>query len=287
MSRLFEALSWLEAENFQPRAVLPEVPRPAETQRTAPPDPAGIERGASVCVSAPLMSRLVALTEPNHLGAEKFRLLATRLDNLRTQRPLKSVQVTSSGMGEGKTLVATNLALTFAMHSGSRVLLVEGDLHRPALASLLGLSILPGLSHWWCDLDSELESYLHRLNDMPLWILAAGRAYDRPSDILNSARFTKAFAKLTENFEWIVVDSTPLSPVVDASLWSRLVDGTLLVVREGVASLKMLKSGVQGFDQPKWVAVVMNEALEFDGADGGNNSCGVSVPWPRGLPGSP
>jgi len=286
MSRLFEALSWLESENFQPRAVLPDVPPPADAQRSTPSGPAGIERAASVCVSAPLMSRLVALTEPNHLGAEKFRRLATRLDNLRAQRPLKSVQVTSSGIGEGKTLVATNLALTFAMHSSSRVLLVEGDLHRPALASLLGLSILPGLSHWWCDLDSGLESYLHRWNDMPLSILAAGRAHDRPSDILNSSRFTKAFAQLAEQFEWIVVDSTPMSPVVDASLWSRLVDGTLLVVREGVASLKLLKSGVRGFDQPKWVAVVMNEASEFDGADGGSKSSGVSIPQPYGLPGS-
>jgi capsular exopolysaccharide synthesis family protein len=285
MSRLFEALSWLEAENFQLRAVPPEVPPPAGAQRTTPPNPAGIERAASVCISAPLMSRLVALTEPNNLGAEKFRMLATRLDNLRTQRPLKSVQVTSSGIGEGKTLVATNLALTFAMHSVSRVLLVEGDLHRPTLASLFGLSSLPGLAHWWRELDSELESYLHRLNDMPLWILAAGRAHNRPSDILNSSRFTKAFAQLTAQFEWIVVDSTPMSPVVDASLWSRVVDGTLLVVREGVASLKILKNGVQSFDQPKWVAVVMNEASEFDGADRGSKTSGVSVPQPYGLAG--
>jgi capsular exopolysaccharide synthesis family protein len=214
-------------------------------------------------------------------------MLATRLDNLRTQRPLKSLQVTSSGMGEGKTLVATNLALTFAMDSGSRVLLVEGDLHRPALASLLGLRSMPGLSHWWCDVDSELESYLHRLDDMPLWILGAGKAHDRPSDILNSSRFAKAFAQVTEQFEWIVVDSTPMFPIVDSSLWSRLVDGTILVVREGVASLKMLRVGVQGFDQPKWVAVVMNEASEFDGAVGDSKSPGVHTPRPYGLPGSP
>jgi protein-tyrosine kinase len=286
MSRLFEALSWLEAENCQSRGTLSEVPRPADTQCPPPPNSARIERVASVSVSAPALSRLIALTEPNHLGAEKFRMLATRLDNLRTQRPLKSVQVTSSGIGEGKTLVATNLALTFAMHPGSRVLLVEGDLHRPALASLLGLSSLPGLSHWWCDLDSELESYLHRLNDFPLWILAAGRVHERPSDILNSSRFTKAFAQLAEQFEWIVVDSTPMSPVVDASLWSRMVDGSLLVVREGVASLKILKSGVQSFDQPKWVAVVMNEASEFDGADGRSNSCGVARLRDYASPGS-
>jgi len=73
---------------------------------------------------------------------------------------------------------------------------------------------------------------------------------------------------------------------VDASLWSRMVDGTLLVVREGVASWKMLKSGVQGFDQPKWVAVVMNEASEFDSADCGSKACGVSIPQPDGSRGS-
>jgi capsular exopolysaccharide synthesis family protein len=209
---------------------------------------------------------MVALTDPSGLGAEKFRALATRFDHLRSQRELRSFQITSSVIDEGKTLVAGNLALTFAKYSGSKTLLVEGDLHRPTLAKVLGLSELRGLNHWWSSQDQELGKFVHRLNGFPLWFLPAGKPCDQPSDILRSARFAEAFAKLATQFEWIVVDSTPMLPIVDVNLWSRLVDGTLLVVREGVTPVKALKTGLRALDHPKLIGVVVNEATEFDQA---------------------
>jgi receptor protein-tyrosine kinase len=99
---------------------------------------------------------------------------------------------------------------------------------------------------------------------MPLWFLSAGSTCDQSSEILQSARFAEAFVRLVGGFDWVVVDSTPMSPAVDANLWSRLVDGTLLVVREGVAPIKALKMGVKGLDNPKWLGMVLNEASEFD-----------------------
>ena len=93
---------------------------------------------------------------------------------------------------------------------------------------------------------------------------SAGSAHDQPAQILQSARFAEAFVRLVSGFDWVVVDSTPMSPIVDANLWSRLVDGTLLVVREGVAPIKALKKGVSGLDNPKWLGMVLNEASEVD-----------------------
>ena len=209
-------------------------------------------------------SRLVSLTDPNSLGAEKFRALVTRLDDMRKQRELKSFQVTSSVINEGKTLVAGNVAVTLAKYAGSKTLLIEGDLHRPALAALLGLDELTGLSHWWSSRNSELTQFVHRLPDMPLWFLSAGEVWDRPSDILRSSRFVKAFAQLASQFEWIVVDSTPMLPIVDVNLWSKLVDGTLLVVREGLTPVKALKKGLQALDRPRLLGVVINEASGSD-----------------------
>ena len=218
----------------------------------------------SVSVKASPESRLVALTDPNSLGAEKFRALVTRLDDMAKQRQLKSLQVTSSVINEGKTLVAGNLAVTLAKYSGAKTLLIEGDLHRPTLASLFGLNELSGLSQWWSGRDQELAPLLHRLNDMSLWLLSAGKPFDRPSDIIRSTRFAKAFTQLASQFEWIVVDSTPMLPIVDVNLWSKLVDGTLLVVREGVTPAKALKKGLQALDHPKLIGVVINEASGSD-----------------------
>jgi len=209
-------------------------------------------------------SRLVALTDPNSLGAETFRALATRLDDMRKQRELKSFQVTSSVINEGKSVVAGNAAVTLAQYTGSRTLLVEGDFHRPSLAALLGVNELPGLSHWWSGQNPELTRFVHQLQGMSLWFLPAGEILDRPSDILRSQRFVKAFGQLASHFEWIVVDSTPMLPVVDVNLWSKLVDGTLLVVRETVTPIKALRKGLQALDRPKLIGVVINEASESD-----------------------
>jgi Mrp family chromosome partitioning ATPase len=72
-----------------------------------------------------------------------------------------------------------------------------------------------------------------------------------------------AFAQLVSQFEWIVVDSTTMLPIVDVNLWSRLVDGTILVVREGVTPVKALKKGLQALDRPKLIGVVINEVSSY------------------------
>lgn len=231
----------------------------------------------AILVNASPEAHLVALTDPGNLGAEKFRALVTRFDHVRKQRELRSFQVTSSVVNEGKTLVAGNLAVTFAKYAGTRTLLVEGDLHRPTLASLFGLSELRGLNQWWSGQDKDLGRYVHRLSGLPLWFLPAGKPCEQPSDLLRSVRFQKAFAQLSSQFEWIVVDSTPMLPIVDVNLWSRLVDGTLLVVREGVAPIKALKKGLQALDQPKLIGVVVNEATDFDQIEYENQYYGGSA----------
>jgi capsular exopolysaccharide synthesis family protein len=303
MSRLFEALSGLKTEHramevvtpltIAPPTAVPSTPKQmaktenqslkvvqptvgplalaqaepvqeVEQVNKAVPKLAEPVETPAVLVSPSPESHLVALTDPNSLGAEKFRALATRFDHLRNQRELRSFQVTSSVIDEGKTLVAGNIAVTLAKYSGSKTLLVEGDLHRPALANLFGLRELRGLNQWWSCGDQDLGKFVSRLNGMPLWFLPAGKPCDQPSDLLRSPRFVKAFAQLVSQFEWIVVDSTPMLPIVDVNLWSRVLDGTLLVVREGVTPIKALQRGLQALNQPKLIGVVVNEATEFD-----------------------
>ena len=269
MSRYYDALRRLEREQRQPGAddMAEPVAQPAEVLDGILTEPVELDEAASAKIEVSPASRFVALTDPRSLGAEKFRSLVTRLENLRQQRELKCLQITSGVINEGKTLVAGNLAVTLATHAGCKVLLLEGDLHRPTLAAKLGLAQLPGLSHWWAGGEQSLARYVYKLDEMSLWFLSAGLASDQPSQILQSARFVEGFANLRSHFDWIVVDSTPMSPTVDANLWSRLVDGMLLVVREGVTPVKALESGLAALDNPKLVGVVLNEASEFDQAD--------------------
>ena len=266
MSRIHEALRKAELENRQSELAAPELSKAVQVLKSAPPQTPALGGPRSVTVRVSPEVHLVALTDPLSLGAEKFRVLATRIENLRKDGGLKSLQVTSGSTNEGKSLVSGNLAFTLARRSNSKVLLIEGDLHKPALASMLGLDQLPGLGQWWSEPDDEITRFMYQLNDLPLWLLAAGKAFDQPSDVLQSARFGKAFAQLARSFDWIVVDSTPLLPMADVNLWSRWVDGTLLVVREGVAPISALRKGLAGLDNAKLIGVVLNEASEFDRA---------------------
>jgi len=266
VSRLYDTLRRIEGEKRKSGTVTPELNKPLELLNNILGPPVEKGDGPRASIKLGKTSRLVALTDPKGLGAEKFRALAARLENLRQKGELKSLQITSAVINEGKSLVAANLAVTLAKHFGYKVLLLEGDLHRPTLTTLLGLNDPEGINQWWRKRseDNEIARYIYKLDDVPLWFLSAGSACDQSSQILQSARFAETFTRLVGGFDWVVVDSTPMSPIVDANLWSRLVDGTLLVVREGVAPIKALKMGVKGLDNPKWIGMVLNEASEFD-----------------------
>ncbi|HEV2616499.1 MAG TPA: CpsD/CapB family tyrosine-protein kinase [Candidatus Acidoferrales bacterium] len=265
MSRLYEALRKSEVENQQKGIVVTEAPQQtADAFNTVAVGSNEMDGAVTVHAQVTPMSHLVAMTEPQSLAAEKFRVLVTRLNNIRADRELKSLQVTSGVVDEGKTLVAANLAVTLARHSQNRVLLIEGDLHNPALHSIFGLSHLKGLNHWWNDANALISNFIYRIDDMPLWYLPAGARFDQPGDMLQSGRFGEAFAQIAGSFDWVVVDSTPLLPMADPNIWNRLLDGTLLVVREGVAPVKALKKGLASLDNPKLIGVVLNGATEFD-----------------------
>ena len=278
MSRLYETLRRLEMQRRKSDPVQIESLQPVDLLSSAMAEPTKVEGTSTAKVKIPPKSRLVALSDPRGLGAEKFRALVTRLENQRKQRDLKSLQITSAVVNEGKTLVSGNLAVTLAKHTGLRVLLVEGDLHRPTLASLFGLGQLEGIGQWWSEREEKerISRYVYRLDKMPLWFLGAGASSEQPSQILQSARFAETFARLATRFDWIVVDSTPMFPMVDANLWSRLVDGTLVVVREGVTPIRALEKGLKSLDDPKFVGMVLNEASEFDRTNYADQYYGVS-----------
>jgi capsular exopolysaccharide synthesis family protein len=286
MSRIFEALrqSELEARQHElsglpiPEARL-DVPAPLGSLDQARPAasaadevPLALRSGSgfdlaqlSVVVPRPASpGTLVAMTDERGLGAEKFRVLATRLSNIRRTSELKVLEITSSTSAEGKTLVSSNLAVTLAKRSGQTVLLIEGDLRKPAVCPLFGLP-LPGmgLGDWWRDQNASIVPYIRRVADSTLCLLPAG-VVQHPVTVLQSGRMTDLMRQLAQWFDWIVVDTPPLLPMADANLWARLADGTLLVIREGTVLRQSLQSAVDSMDSPKLVGLVLNDAFDYD-----------------------
>jgi capsular exopolysaccharide synthesis family protein len=289
MSNIFDALQRAEAENAGAEgpglSVATELLRSAELKLREsaptldqqpsvdafdanPPAPASaedIERCPLLAVSIREESRLVSVAAEGSLGAEKFRFLAVRLRQLRQNRPLKKVLITSTIPQEGKSTIAANLACTCARRKQQKTLLLEGDLRRPTLASQFGIGKHPGLCEW---LGGQSESInIYKLESLGLWILPAGAAPQNPLELMQSGKLSILMEQLESWFDWIVIDSPPVLPLADASLWSRLADGIVLVTRKGTTEKQQLQRGLDAIDKSKLLGALVNSSANTAHSD--------------------
>lgn len=216
----------------------------------------------SLEVSVTPASRLVYFTEPDSLAAEKFRFLGVRLRQLRQSRTLKKVLVTSTIPEEGKSLVSANLAGVLARRK-ERVLLIEGDMRRPTLAQQFGLGTLAGLAEW---LQGGLQapSNIYHLGQPGFWFMPAGNPPSNTLELMQSGRLSLLMKQLAALFDWIIVDSPPLLPLADTTVWARLTEGTLLVAREGKTQKRSLLRGLEILKKSDLLGVVLNGCSNLD-----------------------
>ena len=217
----------------------------------------------SLPVALPPDSKLICLTAPESLGAEKFRFLGVRLRQLQQTRPLKKLLITSTIPEEGKSTVSANLATILARKQQPKILLLDGDLRRPSLSKQFGLGKLPGLSEW---LHGEPRpiTHIYRLEGPNLWFLPSGHPPENPLELMQSGRLSKLMEQLAAWFDWIIIDSPPVLPLADTSVWARLADGILLVTREGTTKRRPLQSGLQALEQSKLLGAVVNSSASTD-----------------------
>lgn len=232
-----------------------------------PPAPSGAwEKFESLPVSLIPHSKLVSVLEKDGLAAEKFRFLAVRLRHLQQRRPLKRLLITSTMPEEGKSMVAANLACTLGTRRQQRTLLLEGDLRRPTLQRQVGLSRVPGLSQYLeGTVDAKLPIY--RLDALGIWLMPAGHVPPNPLELMQAGRLSPLIDRLTAWFDWIVIDSPPILPLADTSVWSRLADGILLVTRQGTTDKEQLKRGLEAIEPSKLLGAILNSSSKVAHSD--------------------
>ena len=162
---------------------------------------------------------------------EQYRILRTRI--LEALRPLgrHSLLITSAGPGEGKTMVAANLAIQFSSLREGRVLLIDADLRRAGLSETLTPAPVVGLSQYLRG-EAELEAALLEV-DPWLTVLPTLRLHEEGAELLASQRMVELMALACERFDLVLVDGAPVGPVADSRVLARLVSASLLVVRAG------------------------------------------------------
>lgn len=196
-------------------------------------------------------------SDPATHGAEQFRTLRSRLYQLRGNQRLRSILVTSSIPGEGKTFIVNNLAQAIVRQPDRRALIIDADLRRPRVHQLLGASAAPGLTEYLRGEADEL-SVIQCGQDSNLCLIPGGNEVTNPSELLSNGRMKELLDRVAPIFDWVILDSPPAVPVADASLLADMCDGILLVVRAGSTPAEVAQRAAQEMQGRNVVGVVLN-----------------------------
>ena len=227
--------------------------------RTADQGMAELAQCQTLHLSLTPQNRLVTVSDIDSPAAEAFRLLSVRLRHLRRSRELKKLLITSTIPQEGKSMVSANLACGLASSTRRKILLLEGDVRRPTLSKVFGLNSHPGLCEW-LEGGRSLVSSLYRLEPGGIWLFPAGHAPASPLELLESNKLSALMEQLAGWFDWIIVDSPPVLPLADTSVWTRLADGILLVTRQGTTQKRHLQRGLEALESKKVIGAILNSS---------------------------
>jgi capsular exopolysaccharide synthesis family protein len=182
--------------------------------------------------------RLLALDSRSSV-AEAYRVLRTSVLLSSTEKPPKTILVTSGQPGEGKTTTAVNTAISLSQ-LGASVLIIDCDLRKPSVHKLLGVDHVEGVSSYMSR-RMELDDVIQKLPIPNLSVMTSGRIPPNPAEMISSARMKEMLATLGERFDHIIIDSPPLLKVTDPVILSTLVDGVILVVHGGKSSRDVVR----------------------------------------------
>lgn len=204
-------------------------------------------------------SRIGLLTDPRGATADRFRFLRMRLREFRELAKLRSLVITSPTPEDGKSTVAVSLATILAEGGNQSILLIEADLHHPSIRGTLNLAPRAGLAECLEDGAEPLE-LVRKIEPFGWYLLSAGEARGNPTELLQSDRLPAVMKCVTSHFDWIIVDTPPTLPLMDALLLSRQVDAVLLVARAGRTKREAIEETVKLIGEKHLVGIVLNGA---------------------------
>jgi capsular exopolysaccharide synthesis family protein len=207
-----------------------------------------------------LDKRLVSLQAPASFAAEQYQGLRMTVERLKALRDVRVIAVTSPAAGDGKTVTAINLAGALGHGSKTRVLLIDADLRRPAVAARLGIegADTRGLVDAVSDAKGQMQDVTRTVNGFNLSVVPAGLVDAPIHEILRSDRLERLLQQARQDYDYIVLDTPPLLPVFDAALLSRLVDGVIVVIAANRTPRKLVGEALNVLDPSKVLGIVFN-----------------------------
>lgn len=180
---------------------------------------------------------LITVAKPSSVISEEFRTLRTNIQFSMVDKELSTLIITSAGAGEGKTTVASNIAVVFASQ-GKRVLLIDADMRNPSVHQMFDLVNHNGLTNLLTENQVSIQDIDHTVHLVPienLFILTCGLIPPNPSELLASKKMDQLLETLKGHFDLIIFDMPPIIAVTDAQVMANKTDGTIFVIRDSVA----------------------------------------------------
>lgn len=180
------------------------------------------------------VNSLITVVKPSSVISEEFRTLRTNIQFSMVDKKFATLMFTSASPGEGKTTVASNVAVVFASQ-GKKVLLIDADMRNPSVHKLFNLLNYKGLTNLLTEDKASIQDIVHQTEINNLSVLTCGVIPPNPSELLASNRMNQLMERLKEHFDLILFDLPPILAVTDAQIMANKTDGTIFVIRNGVA----------------------------------------------------
>lgn len=180
---------------------------------------------------ASLMRSLIAMTNPKSPISEQYRTIRTNIEFSQVDREIRTIMVSSTGPGEGKSTTVANLATVFAQQ-GKQVLLIDADLRKPTVHYTFRMQNTTGLTNVLTK-QLTLKEAIYKSKIPNLFILPSGPIPPNPAELLGSKMMKELLGETKEEFDVILFDTPPVLAVTDAQILSNQCDGTILVVSSG------------------------------------------------------
>jgi len=217
-------------------------------------------RTAPVELPSGVNPHLASLLEPSSFAAEQYRGLRHVLEHIRKSVGISVVAISSPSVHDGKTTTAINLAGALAQAPDRQVLLIEADLRRPSLLDHLPLrgGGGPGLTGLVANPALALEDAVRRLLPFNLEVLPAGYVPSTPCDVLESPRLGELVERARRQYDFVVVDTPPVVPVLDCRVIEKLVDGFFVVIAAHKTPREQLAEALAVIDSAKILGIIFN-----------------------------
>jgi capsular exopolysaccharide synthesis family protein len=214
------------------------------------------ERLVPVVTNAVIGEKLEVVRNPSSFISEQFKTLKVRIRE-DCETPPRVMTISSPDQQDGKSLISANLALTLSMEPGRRTLIVDCDLRNPTLNKHLGVCREPGLIQYLSNGNISPYCYMRRFGN--LFFLTSGGISENPIELLSLRKMKELIERLKQDFDAVILDAPPFSPIADARIVSGLSDGLIMVIRRGKTSHSSIENAFKILDQSKLLGVVFND----------------------------